>query len=128
MTIIRTSDENLLPALSRYSWILLLILTAAGSMLVSARFGLSTLAGGILALGNYFWLRNIMQRILIQQRPDAKSYALLRYILRLSLLAIAVVVLFRIGVDITGLLFGLSVLVITITIFSVYTLMRPKGD
>lgn len=128
MTKIRTSDDNLLPALIKCSWILLLVLTVAGFIFASVRFGLSILAGGILALGNYYWLRNIMQRILIQQRPDAKSYAIVRYILRLTLLAIALLVAIRTGADITGLLFGLSVLVITTIFISVYTLMRSKGD
>lgn len=128
MTRIRISDEEILPAMLKFSWILLAILTVAGLTLGSRNFALSVLAGGTIALGNNYWLRNILQRILIQQRSDAVSYAIFRFFLRYLLLAIAVLATLRMGADITGLLLGLSVLVITTICFSIYTLMKPKGD
>jgi len=128
MTGIRITDDNLLPALMKFSWILLLLLTLAGLILKSATFGFSILAGGLVALGNNYWLRNILQRILIQQRSDAASYAMLRFILRYLLLAVAVLLALRLGADIAGLLIGLSVMVIATMFFSIFTLMQPKGD
>lgn len=128
MTGIRITDENLLPTLLKFSWILLAMLALAGLVLKSATFGISILTGGVVALGNNYWLRNILQRILVQQRSDAVSYAMLRFILRYLLLAIAVLVALRLGADIAGLLIGLSVMVITTMFFSLYALMQPKGD
>lgn len=128
MTGIRITDDNLLPTLLKFSWILLAMLALAGLVLKSATFGISILTGGVVALGNNYWLRNILQRILVQQRSDAVSYAMLRFILRYLLLAIAVLVALRLGADITGLLIGLSVMVITTMFFSLYALMQPKGD
>ncbi len=128
MTGIRITEENLLPALMKSSWILLAILTVTGLLLGSGNFGLSILVGGIAALGNNYWLRNIMQRILIQQRRDAASYALIRFFLRYLLLALVVLAALKMGADIAGLLLGLSVLVLTTTVFSLYTLMKSKGD
>lgn len=128
MTGIRITDDNLLPTLLKFSWILLAMLALAGLVLKSATFGISILTGGVVALGNNYWLRNILQRILVQQRSDAVSYAMLRFILRYLLLAIAVLVALRLGADIAGLLIGLSVMVITTMFFSLYALMQPKGD
>ncbi len=128
MTGIRITEENLLPALMKSSWILLAILTVTGLLLGSGNFGLSILVGGIAALGNNYWLRNIMQRILIQQRRDAASYALIRFFLRYLLLALVVLAALKMGADVAGLLLGLSVLVLTTTVFSLYTLMKSKGD
>ncbi len=128
MTLITINDENALAIIVKGSLLLLISLVLLGFFLVSGRFAVSTLAGGTLALLNYFWLRSIMERILIQQRTNASRYALLRFLLRLLLLALAVVALFRFGVDIAGLLTGLSVLVITIMSVSAYMLLHRKGD
>jgi len=127
MTGIRITDDNLLPALLKFSWILLIALTIAGS-LKSGTFAISILTGGIVALGNNYWLRNILQRILIQQRSDAASYAMLRFILRYLILAIAVLMALKLGADIAGLLIGLSVMVIATMFFSIYSAMQRKGD
>jgi hypothetical protein len=96
--------------------------------LSSPSFALSTLAGGILVLLNHFWLRNIMERILSGQAENAARYAIIRFILRLSLIAVAVVALFRIGVNIPGLLTGLSILVIATITVSIYSLVHHKGE
>jgi hypothetical protein len=128
MTRIRITDENLLPAMFRFSWLLLLILTVAGLLLGSGIFSLSILVGGVLAIANNYWLTNILQRILLQQRSDAVTYAVLRFFLRYLLLAVAVLTVLRMGANIAGLLLGLSTLVITTIVFTLYTLMQPKGD
>lgn len=112
----------------KFSWILLLVFTGVGLIFGSKTLGLSILAGGIAAIANNYWLRNILQRILIQQRSDAATYAILRFFLRYLLVAIAVLAALRMGANIAGLLLGLSILVITTLVFSLYTLMQPKGD
>lgn len=128
MTLILINDENALAVIVKGSLLLLAILTIAGLLLSSTGFAISTLAGGTLALLNYCWLRSIMERVLSQQRTDASQYALIRYLLRLFLMAVAIVVLFRLGIDIAGLLTGLSILVITIMSVSVYLLVQRKGE
>lgn len=128
MTGIRITDENLLPAMTKFGWLLLIISTMSGLLLGSGNFGLSVLVGGIAALGNNYWLRNILQRILLQQRSDAATQAVFRFFLRYLLLAMVVLSALKIGADVAGLLLGLSVPVITTIAFSIYTLMRSKGD
>jgi hypothetical protein len=104
------------------------MLTIAGLLLSSAGFAMSTLAGGILVLLNHCWLRSILERVLSGQAENAARYAIIRFVLRLSLIAVAVVALFRVGVNIAGLLTGLSILVLAMISVSIYSLVHHKGE
>jgi len=110
------------------NWALLALLAISGYLVAGGIFALSLLAGGVTTLGNNLWLRNILERILIQQRSDAASYALLRFILRYMLLAVVILVALRMGASIAGLLVGLSVPVITTIYFSIHIQLQHKGD
>jgi hypothetical protein len=128
MKIIGAADGDILSIVTRWSWLLLGAMTVICSLLGSLSFGIGVAAGGLIALGNNFWLRSILERILIQQRSDARSYAIVRYILRLTISGIIIVALMKFGVNIAGLLVGLSVLVITITTVSVFLSLSDKGE
>ena len=128
MKIIGTADGDILSIVTRWSWLLLIALTVICSLLGSLGFGMGVAAGGLIALGNNFWLRSILERILIQQRSDARSYAIVRYVLRLTISGVVIIALIKAGVSIAGLLVGLSVLVITITTVSVFLSLSDKGE
>jgi len=128
MKIIGIADGDILSIVTRWSWLLLAALTVACSLFVSLGFGMGVAAGGLIALGNNFWLRSILERILIQQRSDARSYAIVRYVLRLTISGVIIITLIKFGVNIAGLLVGLSVLVITITTVSVFLSLSDKGE
>jgi hypothetical protein len=128
MKLTEINDENAQAVIVKVSLILLAVLTIAGVFLFSARFAWSTIAGGTVILLNHCWLRSIMERVLAGQAENAARYALIRYLLRLLLIAVAVVALFRMNVDIAGLFTGLSILVISTIIVSIYSLMQHKGD
>jgi uncharacterized membrane protein YkgB len=66
--------------------------------------------------------------VLAGYAENAARYAIIRYLIRLTLIAIAVVVLFRLNVDIAGLLIGLSILVITTVTVSIYSMVHNKGE
>lgn len=128
MKTIRTADGDILSIVTRWSWLLLGALTVICSLLGSLSFGIGVAAGGLIALGNNFWLRSILERILLQQRTDARQYAIVRYILRLTISGLIIVALLKAGVNIAGLLVGLSVLVITITTVSLFLSLSDKGE
>lgn len=123
-----TDGGDILSIVTRWSWLLLGILTITCSLLGSLSFGLGVAAGGLIALGNNFWLRSILERILLQQRADASQYAIVRYILRLTISGLIIVVLLKAGINIAGLLVGLSVLVISITTVSLFLSLSDKGE
>ncbi|RNC68127.1 MAG: ATP synthase subunit I [Desulfuromonadales bacterium] len=125
---IRIPDDRLFAAVTTSSWALLGILTVLGALLGSGRFAGGILAGGLLALGNYYWLKSVMVRALGLQPSQAGRFAQVRYLLRLAIMALALYVLIvHAKIDIIGLLVGLSVLVIVISGLSLY-MLADKGE
>lgn len=128
MTLIPINDDNAQRTIVISSIVILGIITVAGFFTVSGRFALSAVAGGVIVLANQFWLHSILARVIAGHAENAARYAVIRYVLRLSLIAVAVVALFRLNVDITGLFAGLSILVIATVIISIYSLVHNKGE
>jgi len=128
MITIENAEKDILAIVTKWSWLLLGIMTVLCSIFGSTGFGIGVAAGGLIALGNNLWLRSILERILIQQRADARSYAIIRYMLRLTISGIIIVSLMKFGINIAGLLVGLSTLVITITTVSVFLSLSDKGE
>ena len=125
---IKINEDNI------FSWLVggsLLLSTALGAvcaLFFSARFGVSLLAGGMLATANFCWLRRGLETALRLVPANASRYATLRYLLRLAVMALLLYVLIvRLGADIFGLLLGLSVLVLNIIAFSIYLSTRKGG-
>lgn len=127
MKLTAVNDENVQAVIVKTSLFFLGLMLIAG-FFISIRFTWSTLAGGLIVLLNHCWLRSILERILASGGGNAARYAVIRYILRLSLIAIAVVILFRLNVSIAGLFAGLSILVISTVSVSIYQLLFQKGD
>ncbi len=126
MTGIR--DENLLAVLFRGGWILLILLVTGSLLFAAPGFAAGVLAGGLLALANFAWLRNILARSLNLEARQAARFAQLRYLLRLTLLAVAIYLLIaKVGVDVYGLLLGLSILVINIMAVAIYQVTNRSG-
>lgn len=127
MTLTAVNDESIQAVVVKTSLFFLGIMVVFGA-LISVRFSLSTLAGGLIVLLNHCWLRSILERVLAAGGENAARYAIIRYVLRLSLIAVAVIILFRLNVDIAGLFAGLSILVISTVSVSIYQLLFQKGD
>ena len=128
MTTARIHEENIFAVLTAGSLILLAVLAGAGLLLGSSRFALSVLAGGFLAIANFYWLRSILVRAFRLQPEEAPRFALFRYVVRLAVLAAAVFVLIvYCRADIFGLLLGLSVLVFNIIALSIY-MISAQGE
>lgn len=124
----KISDDNLIEVLLYCSWALLGILTVAGFIFGSTPFAVGILVGGLVAIGNFYWLRTIVERALQLSATSARRFALVKYVLRLALIAITaylLIVIFQISV--IGLVVGLSVLVIAIIAASIYLLVLKGG-
>lgn len=110
------------------SWCLLAALTLGGACFGSLSFAGGVLAGGLIAIGNYYWLLSIMQRVLYRQQENPERFAIVRYLLRLTVIgALIYLLIVKLDVDIRGLLLGLSTLVLTITALALYSL-NTKGE
>jgi hypothetical protein len=128
MTRIRVNEDNIFSWLVGGSLVLTAFLSAATALLISGRFGISVVAGGLLATANFLWIRRGLQAALELLPQNASRFALLRYLLRLAIMAFLLYVLIvRLGADVFGLLLGLSVLVVNITAFSIFLSTRKGG-
>jgi hypothetical protein len=69
-----------------------------------------------------------LKRVLLLPAGKASRFAQVRYVVRLALMALVIwLLIVRVGIDVIGLLIGLSVLVINIIALSIYRLTL-KGD
>ena len=128
MTTVKINENNIFTVLTAGSLALLALLAVVGFLFGSVRFALSVLAGGVLAIANFYWLRSILVRAFRLTPEQAPRFALFRYVVRLAVLAAVVFVLIvTCRADVFGLLLGLSVLVINIMALSFY-MMSAKGD
>ena len=104
------------------------VLSAAGFILFSVKAGLGVLAGGVIAVVNFAWLRNVLQRILGLMPAKPNLYAQLRFVARIAVTGLVLYVIITSGwFSLAGLLVGLSVIVANITALSIYSALRTGG-
>jgi len=126
--MITINEDNLFAVIIKGSLGLLAFLTLAGWALVSLQVGLGALAGGCIAIVNFFWIRNVLQRVLGQLPARATMYAQLRYVARLAITGLLLYFIITSGwFSLLGLIIGLSVIVINIVALSLYSALRAGG-
>lgn len=126
--MITINEDNLFAVIIKGSLGLLVILTLGGWLFFSAQVGLGAFAGGCIAIANFFWIRNVLQRILGLQPARATLYAQLRYVARLSITGLLLYFIIVSGwFSLAGLFVGLSVIVINIIALSLYSALRAGG-
>lgn len=127
--MIKIHENNLLTVVTVGSTALALLLSLSGALLFSTPLGLGIIAGSGIAIVNFVWLRSIMQRVLSLQTGRPTIYATVRYLLRLGVSAVLLYFILVSGMfSLTGLLVGLSVVVIMISICTLLFLIQNKGD
>lgn len=126
--MITINEDNLFAVIIKGSLCLLAILTVGGWVLFSTQAALGALVGGCIAIGNFFWIRNVMQRILGQPTGRATLYAQMRFIARLTITGLLLYFVITSGwFSLAGLFVGLSVIVINIIALSLYSALRAGG-
>lgn len=127
--MIRINEDNLLTAVVVGSTIIAALLTVAAIALFSWQNGCGVAAGAGIAIINFIWQRSIMQRVLTLQFSRPAAYVSVRYLLRLTLTAIVLYFILTSGFfTVSGLLVGLSVVVLMIILCTVYFSIQHKGD
>lgn len=122
------NEDNLFAVIIKGSLGLLAVLTAGGLALFSGKVALGVLAGGIIAIVNFLWMRNVLQRILGLLPANAQRYALMRYIARMTVTGCALYYVLTSGrFSLAGVLTGLSIIVINILFLSLYRALRTGG-
>jgi hypothetical protein len=122
------NEDNLFAVIIKGSLALLAVLSAAGFILFSIKAGLGVLAGGIIAIVNFAWLRNMLQRILGLMPARPGLYAQLRFVARFAVTGLVLYVIITSGrFSLAGVLVGLSVIVANIIALSIYSALRTGG-
>lgn len=125
MVLAKINENNIFAYVSRGSLLLTLLLTLITLLFGTLKFSAGIFVGGLLSTANFYWLRNILQRALKLQPHNAPRFAVLRYLVRLALLAGIIFLLLTSGnIDVFGLLLGLSVIVINIIALSIYLSLK----
>lgn len=127
--MIRITEDNLLNAVIIGSTALALLLSVSGFFMVGSALAYGIAAGAVIAILNFVWQRSIMQRVLGLQIGRPAAYATVRYMLRLGITAIALYYILTSGqFSLSGLLVGLSVVVLMIVFCTIYFAIQHKGD
>lgn len=122
------NEENLFIVIIKGSLALLAILTIIGMVFFSQKTGLGILAGGGIAIINFIWMRNILQRVLGLLPANPNRYALMRYIARMIVMGTALyLILTSKWFSLSGLLVGLSIIVVNIITLSIFRALRTGG-
>ncbi|KAB0667565.1 ATP synthase subunit I [Oryzomonas japonica] len=122
------NEDNLFAVIIKGSLALLAVLSIGGFALFSAKAGMGILAGGIIAICNFAWLRNVLQRILGLMPAKPNLYAQIRFVGRITVTGLVLYVIITSGwFSLAGLLVGLSVIVANIIALSLYSALRTGG-
>lgn len=128
MTPETENDLDLFRTLTGASGILLALLIIGAWLFGSRQTAAGVACGGLIALGNTLWLKRCIGQAMGLEPGQAGRFAVIRYVLRLAVLAALLYLLIvKVGIDIIGLIIGLSVLVIVIIGFSLYRAARTGG-
>lgn len=105
--------EQLPALLIRRNWIILGLLLLGSLPFADAGLSLGILAGGLIAVGGFYWLRRSLQRLLEQPTGGARFRYQFGYLIRLAALAASLFALIAVvKINPVGLVIGLSVVVI----------------
>lgn len=123
-----THEDNLFAVIIKGSLALLAVLTIVGFAFFSAKTGLGVLAGGVIAIINFIWLRNVLQRILGLLPAKPNLYAQVRFVVRIAVTGVLLYAIITSGwFSLAGLLVGLSIIVANIIALSLYSALRTGG-
>ncbi|QEM69435.1 ATP synthase subunit I [Geobacter sp. FeAm09] len=122
------NEDNLFAVIIKGSLALLAVLSIGGFALFSLKTGMGILAGGGIAIANFAWLRNVLQRILGLMPAKPNLYAQIRFVGRMAVTGLVLYVVITSGwFSLAGLLVGLSVIVANIIALSIYGALRTGG-
>jgi len=122
------NEDNLFAVIIKGSLVLLAVLTIGGFALFSGKAALGVLAGGLIAIVNFLWMRNVLQRILGLLPANANRYALMKYVSRMTATGCALYFVLTSGwFSLVGVLAGLSIIVINILALTLYRALSTGG-
>ena len=122
------NEDNIFAVIIKGSLGLLVVLAVTAFIMFSGKTALGVLAGGSIAIANFLWMRNALQRILGLLPLNATRYAMMRYIARMTITGCALYFVITSELfSLAGILVGLSIIVINIIALSLYRVVSTGG-
>jgi hypothetical protein len=107
--------EQLPAQLARRNWVILALLLLGSLPFGNFALSIGILAGGLIAIGGFLWLRISLDRLLGQSAGGTRFRYMFGYFIRLAALALILAALITVvKVHIVGLVIGLSVVIINL--------------
>ena len=104
-----------LDKMGRLNWLLLAAMAAAGGLFISPSFAKGLFIGGLIANISFILLKKDITRVLAGPLNAAKGRFLIKYYIRLTVLALILFFLVKYkSIHLVGLMVGLSTVVISI--------------
>lgn len=123
-----TSEENLFPNIIKGSTALLTVMALIAFLFFSAKTAYGVIAGGLIAVFNFIWMRKALEQILGILPESPVRHSFFRFVARISTTGFAIYLILRSQlVSLPGLLAGLSIIVVNIIALSIYRASRTGG-
>ena len=120
-----SGEDPLLQRVRIMNGFIFLVLLLAGQIFMSPYFTLGVAVGGLVILVNFYLLSRILKKAFIPERLASPKAVIVKYYLRLLGTGILLYVLIsRKWVDPLGLMAGLSVVVISLTLVGCYEMRK----
>ena len=99
------------------NWVVLGVLLMLSSLFLSGRFTLGVLLGGLISIANFHWLSRDLRGSFMKYADRAKPVMMVKYYIRFIVTGIVLFfVITRAPADVSGLLLGLSLVVINVIV------------
>jgi hypothetical protein len=126
--MIAITEDNIFAVIIKGSLGLVVVSSIISLLLFSEKTALGVLAGGSIAVMNFLWMRNALQRILGLLPVNAVRHAMMRYIGRITVTGLALYFVITSDLfSLAGILIGLSVIVVNIFVLSLYRALSTGG-
>ena len=111
------------------NWVLLGVFVLLSLVLMSFKFAMGVLLGGLICIVNFYRLHKNLVDVITRSPESAKSSMMFKYYIRLAVTAVVLYFIVTSGiVDVVGLLIGLSIVVINIILTTAVTMFLSKKN
>ena len=125
----RIEKDPLQQKIEMANWVLLGVFVLLSLVVMSFKFALGVLIGGLICIVNFYRLHKNLVDVITRSPQSAKSAMMIKYYIRMAVTAVVLYFIVTSGfVDVVGLLIGLSIVVINIILTTAVMMFLSKKN
>jgi len=125
----RIEKDPLQQKIEMANWVLLGVFVLFSLVVMSFKFALGVLIGGLICIVNFYRLHKNLVDVITRSPQSAKSAMMIKYYIRMAVTAVVLYFIVTSGfVDVVGLLIGLSIVVINIILTTAVMMFLSKKN